>query len=130
MQFALKDLNIIIIISLLMVPLLGHRLSLWITHKENGPKPTTRAQCGLMSANDCKCSRDQRLNVPSEARRSDVNVKRCEHLVNFVPITTLYILFFLHSSPSKGCLENRPLYIYSYAFCEMYFFIFVMWCVQ
>jgi hypothetical protein len=28
---------IIIIISLLMSPLLGHRPSLWITHKENGP---------------------------------------------------------------------------------------------
>jgi hypothetical protein len=27
-------------------------------------------QCGLVGANDCKCSRDQRLNVPSEARRS------------------------------------------------------------
>jgi hypothetical protein len=29
--------NVIIIISLLMSPLLGHRPSLWITHKENGP---------------------------------------------------------------------------------------------
>jgi hypothetical protein len=28
---------IIIIISLLMSPLLGHRPSLWITQKENGP---------------------------------------------------------------------------------------------
>jgi uncharacterized membrane protein YagU involved in acid resistance len=28
---------IIIIISLLMSPLLGHRPSLWITYKENGP---------------------------------------------------------------------------------------------
>jgi hypothetical protein len=28
---------IIVIISLLMSPLLGHRPSLWITHKENGP---------------------------------------------------------------------------------------------
>jgi hypothetical protein len=27
----------IIIISLLMSPLLGHRYSLWISHKENGP---------------------------------------------------------------------------------------------
>jgi hypothetical protein len=60
----------IIIISILMSPLLEHRPSLWITHKENGPKPTTRAQCGLMGANDCKYSRDQRLDVPSEARRS------------------------------------------------------------
>jgi hypothetical protein len=29
-----------------------------------------QAQCGLVGANECKCSRDQRLNVPSEARRS------------------------------------------------------------
>jgi hypothetical protein len=35
---------IIIIISLLMPPLLGQRPSIWITHKENGPEPTTRAQ--------------------------------------------------------------------------------------
>jgi hypothetical protein len=28
---------IFIIISLLMSPLLGHKPSLWITHKENGP---------------------------------------------------------------------------------------------
>jgi hypothetical protein len=42
---------IIIIISLLMSPLLGHRPCLWITHKENGPKPTTRAQCGLVGEN-------------------------------------------------------------------------------
>jgi hypothetical protein len=31
---------------------------------------TTRAQCGLVDANDCKCSREQRLKVPSEERRS------------------------------------------------------------
>jgi hypothetical protein len=35
-----------IIISLLMP-------SLWITHKENGPKPSTRAQYGLVGFNDC-----------------------------------------------------------------------------
>jgi hypothetical protein len=29
--------QVIIIISLLLSPLLGHRPSLWITHKENGP---------------------------------------------------------------------------------------------
>jgi hypothetical protein len=32
-----------IIISLLMSPLPGHRPSLWITHKEIEPQPTTRA---------------------------------------------------------------------------------------
>jgi hypothetical protein len=37
----------IIINSLLMASLLGHMPSLWITHKKNGLKPTTRAQCGL-----------------------------------------------------------------------------------
>jgi hypothetical protein len=52
---------IIIIICLLMSPLLGHSHSLWITHKENGPEPTARAQWRLVGANDCKCSRDQRL---------------------------------------------------------------------
>jgi hypothetical protein len=60
----------IIIISLSMSPLLGYRPTLWITHKVNGSQPTTRAQCGLVRANDCKCSQDQRLNVPSEVRRS------------------------------------------------------------
>jgi hypothetical protein len=34
---------IIIIISLIMAPLLGHRTSLWITHKEKGSQSTTRA---------------------------------------------------------------------------------------
>jgi hypothetical protein len=53
-----------------MSPLLGHRPSLSITHKENGPLSTTRAQCGMVGANDCKYSREQRLNVPSEAGRS------------------------------------------------------------
>jgi hypothetical protein len=37
-----------IIISLIMSPLLGHRPSLWITHKKNGPLPTTPTQCGLV----------------------------------------------------------------------------------
>jgi hypothetical protein len=34
--------SIVIIISLLMSPLLGHRLSLWIVHKENGHAGTVR----------------------------------------------------------------------------------------
>jgi hypothetical protein len=46
--------KVIIIISLLMPPLLGHRPSLWITYKENGPQPTTRAQCGLMKVEEAK----------------------------------------------------------------------------
>jgi hypothetical protein len=58
---------IIIIISLLMSLLLGHRPFLWITHKENhnphGP------------------SRDQRLNVPSEARRNRDNKFLVTHLI-------------------------------------------------
>jgi hypothetical protein len=66
-----KTVIIIFNISLLMSPLLAHRPSLWITHKENGPQPTTRAQCGLLGVNDCKYSRDQRLNVSSEARTRD-----------------------------------------------------------
>jgi hypothetical protein len=65
-----RQIAVIIIISLLMSPLLGQRSSLWITHKENIPYPTTRPQCELVSANDCKRSRDQRLNVPSSAPRS------------------------------------------------------------
>jgi hypothetical protein len=48
---------IIVIISLLMSSLLWHRRSLWNTHKENGPKPTTQAQCGLVSANECNAAR-------------------------------------------------------------------------
>jgi hypothetical protein len=45
---------IIIIISLLMFLRLGHRLP-------------PRRPSGLVGANDCKCSRDQRLHVPTEA---------------------------------------------------------------
>jgi uridine kinase len=41
-----------------MSSLLWHRPSLWITHKEN-----RRAQCGLLDANDYKCSQDQLLGV-------------------------------------------------------------------
>jgi hypothetical protein len=52
----------------LMSPLLGHRSSFWMTDKENEPKHTTRAQCGLVGANICKCNRGQRLNVSSEAQ--------------------------------------------------------------
>jgi hypothetical protein len=59
----------IVIISLLISPLLEHRPSLWITLKEKGSQPDTRAQCGLVGANDYKCSRDQRLTVSSEARK-------------------------------------------------------------
>jgi hypothetical protein len=29
-----------------------------------------QAQCGLIGAKDCKCIREQRLNVPSEARKN------------------------------------------------------------
>jgi hypothetical protein len=39
-----------------MSPLLEHRPSLWITHKENGPLFTTGAQCGLMRANVCNAA--------------------------------------------------------------------------
>jgi hypothetical protein len=35
-----------IIISLLMSPLLGHRPSLWITHKENGHNPPRGPSAG------------------------------------------------------------------------------------
>jgi hypothetical protein len=48
--YVMYHLIIIIIISLLMSPLLEHRPSLWIIHKENGPLPTTRAQCRLVGA--------------------------------------------------------------------------------
>jgi hypothetical protein len=41
-----KTCSVIIIISLLMSPLLGHRPSLWITHKENGSKPSLRPSAG------------------------------------------------------------------------------------
>jgi hypothetical protein len=50
--------KVIIVINLLMSTLLGNRPSWWITHKEN------------VGTNDCKCSQDQRLNVPSEEQRS------------------------------------------------------------
>jgi hypothetical protein len=72
----------IIIISLLMPPLLGPRPSLWITHKENRSWPTTRAQFRLVGANECKCSRDQRLNVPSEGGARD-NKFLVTHLMTY-----------------------------------------------
>jgi hypothetical protein len=45
--------SVIIIISLLMSPLLGHR-------------PSTRAQCGLVGANNYKCTRDQLKHVGAQ----------------------------------------------------------------
>jgi hypothetical protein len=57
---------IIIIISLLMSPLLGHRPSLWIKHKERA----ITHHAGPVRVGGCyECSRDW-LNVPSEARSS------------------------------------------------------------
>ncbi|RVE45400.1 hypothetical protein evm_009972 [Chilo suppressalis] len=44
-----------------MSPLLGHRPSLWMEYGDCAM--TTRAQCGLAGANDCRCTRDQRLNA-------------------------------------------------------------------
>jgi hypothetical protein len=41
-------------------------------NKKGQRKPTMRAQCGLVGANDCKYSRGQRLNVPFEARRGSI----------------------------------------------------------
>jgi hypothetical protein len=75
-QFAVKALFlrflfIIIIISQLMFSLLGLRPSLWIKHKESEPTAPSAIQCGLVDANQWPRpgSRDQRLNVPSEARQ-------------------------------------------------------------
>jgi hypothetical protein len=86
--------NLTFIISLLMTPQLGHRPSLYITYKEKGPKPTTGAQCGLVGANDCKCSRDQRLNVPSEARRYEI-------IYFWSPIQWPTLLNFRDSMPKR-----------------------------
>jgi hypothetical protein len=57
----------IIIIRLLMSSLLTQAFLMDYTL---GERPITRAQCGLVGTNDCKCSREQRLNMPSESRRS------------------------------------------------------------
>jgi hypothetical protein len=38
---------------------------LWIILKKTEPLTNTRAQCGLVDANVCKYTRDQRLNVRS-----------------------------------------------------------------
>jgi hypothetical protein len=58
-----------LIICLLMFPLLGHRPSLWmITHRECGLGPAVCLTSILLEtevdANECKCSRDQQLNMP------------------------------------------------------------------
>jgi hypothetical protein len=58
--------SIIIIISL-MSPLLGHKPSLWITHKR---AITHHASLVRVDELANKYSRNQRLNVPPEARRS------------------------------------------------------------
>jgi hypothetical protein len=55
-------------------PLLGYRPFLWITHMANGPKPTTRTQCGLVSSNDCKYSQDKRLNVTQMGEQKSIQV--------------------------------------------------------
>jgi hypothetical protein len=84
---------IIIIIRLLMFPLLGHRPSLWITHKENGPWLTTQAPCGLVCTNDCKYRRDQRLNVPFKARR----ISRYQFF---------FFIFVTHPMTDQWCLAS------------------------
>jgi hypothetical protein len=43
------------------IPTAGEQAFLVDTHKENGSYPTTRAQCALVGANDCKCNRDNGL---------------------------------------------------------------------
>jgi hypothetical protein len=66
---AFKQFIIIILSSLLMSPLLGHRPSgLHIRRTDHNPPRGPSA--GWWVSNYCKCSRDQRLNAPSEARRS------------------------------------------------------------
>jgi hypothetical protein len=57
--------------------LLGHRSSLWITHKENGLNPTMRARCGLVLVNDYKCSQGQRFNVDKFLFTHPMTDQRC-----------------------------------------------------
>jgi hypothetical protein len=86
-----------------MSPLLGHRPFLWVTYKENEPYPTTRAQCGLVGTNDCKCNQDQRLNVPSEGWRS-LKQYIFDHLYNDWPT----LLNFSDRTPKRtdrGAIE-------------------------
>jgi hypothetical protein len=88
--------------------------ALWITHKENGPLPTTRAQCGLVGANDCKCNRDQRFNMPSEARKS-LNVKcLVTHpmLLNFRDRTPPFEHLLLYSYIHNCFIVITRLFIY------------------
>jgi hypothetical protein len=55
--------------SLFMSPLLTHRPYL-MDYTEGERAITYHAECGLVGGNDCKCSRDQRLDVPAVAWRS------------------------------------------------------------
>jgi hypothetical protein len=57
--------------SLLMSPLLGHGLSLWIYPQGERAIPTTRAKCGLVGDNDCKYSRDGLTCIPKHGRARD-----------------------------------------------------------
>jgi hypothetical protein len=90
-----------IIISLLMSPLLGHRPSLWITHKENEPQTTTRAQCGLVAANDCKCSRDQQLKC---LPKQELEILNFGHPFNDRP-TLLNFRDYMPKRTDHGAIE-------------------------
>jgi hypothetical protein len=47
----------------------------------------TLAQCGLVGANDFKCSQDQRLKVPSEARAISSSSARDNKFLVTQPMT-------------------------------------------
>jgi hypothetical protein len=61
---------IIIIISLLM----SAGAQVYLMDYPHGERAITHhaGPCGLVGANGCKYSRDQRVNVPYEARRSSI----------------------------------------------------------
>jgi hypothetical protein len=65
---------IIIIISLLMSPLLWHRPSLWITHKENGNNPPRRPSADWWELTTAKTADTNGLTcLPKHGEARDIN---------------------------------------------------------
>jgi hypothetical protein len=69
-----------------MSPLMGHRLSLWIEEEERGITHHEGLVC-FVGANDCKCSRGQRLN---EASEEQMNLS-CDIFGIIINITSKYV---------------------------------------
>jgi hypothetical protein len=98
---------LIIIFSQLISSLLGHRPSLWITHKEKVPYPTTRAHYGWVDANATGANSLTWLPKHGEPRDNKFLVthpmtdQRCSTIARRRALTWLIINFYIMSSFPK-----------------------------